>query len=271
MLKAIEEATGSVALSTYIFDNDPIGRKFADALRDAVLRGVEVRVLIDDAGARYSFPPIVGLLKREKVTVARFLSKSPLMRFMSLNLHNHRKIMVVDGRIGFTGGINIRQGNLVKQRPRHPVQDTHFRLEGPVVAQMLETFIDDWLFCTRESLRGDKWAPSQHSRGQVTARGISDGPDEDYDKARLTILGALACAQTSVRIVTPYFLPDQPMISALNLAAMRGVAIDIILPAENNLPYVQWATFALLWQVLGSKLNQLDRIRPENGPTSLAA
>jgi cardiolipin synthase len=130
------------------------------------------------------------------------------------------------------------------------VQDLHFRVQGPVVAQLQEAFVDDWLFTTKECLRGEGWFPKPVEAGGVLARGVPDGPDEDYDKLRWTILGALALARQSVRIVTPYFLPDPAIISALNLAAMRGVAVDIILPLENNLPFVQWASRAMWWQVL---------------------
>jgi cardiolipin synthase len=250
MIEAIESASTSVSLATYIFDNDPAGRLIADALGRAAQRGVAVRVLVDDTGARYSFPPIVHVLRKAEVPVARFLPSLVPWRFMSINLRNHRKLLVVDGKVGFTGGANIRQAHVLKEKPRHPTQDLHFRLEGPVVGQFQETFVEDWYFCTREALRGERWFPVLQAAGSVIARGIADGPDENFEIFRWTILGALACAQKSVRIVTPYFLPDSAMISALNLAAMRGVEVDIILPEESNLPYVHWATFALLWQVL---------------------
>jgi cardiolipin synthase len=250
MVQAIDSAQASVSLSTYIFDNDPVGRSFGQALARAVQRGVQVRVLIDDTGARYSFPPITHLLKKSHVPVARFLPTIVPWRFMSINLRNHRKLLVVDGRVGFTGGMNIRQDHVLKEKPRHPTQDLQFRIEGPVVAHLQQCFVDDWLFCEREVLEGPAWFPELHSAGPVVARGIPDGPDEDFEIFRWTVLGALACAQRSVRIVTPYFLPDAAMISALNLAAMRGADVDIILPRKSNLPYVHWATFAILWQVL---------------------
>jgi cardiolipin synthase len=250
MVEAIQAARESIALSTYIFDNDPVGRQVAQALIQAAARGVEVRVLIDDTGARYSFPSILHVLRKGDVPVARFLPSLVPWRVMSINLRNHRKILVVDGRTGFTGGMNIRQAHLLKEKPRHSTQDLHFRIEGPVVAQLQETFADDWYFCTREMLQGEIWFPKLEPAGQVAARGIADGPDEDFEKFRWTVLGALACASTSIRILTPYFLPDMAMISALNLAAMRGVEVDIILPQKSNLPYVHWATFAILWQML---------------------
>jgi cardiolipin synthase len=250
MVQAIDAAKESVTLATYIFDNDAVGKRFLKALSDAVGRGVQVRVLVDDTGARYSFPSIVHLLRKNGIPVARFLPSLVPWRVMSINLRNHRKILVADGRIGFTGGLNIRQGHLLKEHPRHPTQDLHFRIEGPVVAHLQQTFVDDWFFCTRELLEGERWFPGLEPVGPVAARGVADGPDEDFEIFRWTVLGALACAKSCVRILTPYFLPDYAMISALNLAAMRGVQVDIILPAQSNLPYVHWATFAILWQVL---------------------
>ncbi|HWV98270.1 MAG TPA: cardiolipin synthase [Candidatus Acidoferrum sp.] len=250
MLAAIKSAERSISLVTYIFDNDRSGRRFVDALGEAVRRGVQVRVLIDDAGARYSLPSIVHPLRHARVPVARFLPTLAPWRLMTMNLRNHRKIMVVDGRVGFTGGMNLREGNLVAEHPRSPVQDLHFRLEGPAVAQLQEIFVGDWAFATNETLSGESWFPSLSPVGTVIARAIPDGPDEDFEKLRLTILGALACAETSVQILTPYFLPDPAIVSALNVAALRGVRVDIILPALSNLPFVHWASRAMWWQVL---------------------
>jgi cardiolipin synthase len=158
--------------------------------------------------------------------------------------------MVVDGRLGFAGGMNLREGNLVAQNPRHPVRDLHFRLEGPVVAQLQEAFAADWVFVTGEVLAGTDWFPPLEAKGGVVARAIPDGPDEDFEKLRWAILAALSCARDSVKILTPYFLPDPPLVSALNLAALRGVRVEIVLPERSNLPFVDWASRAMWWQVL---------------------
>ena len=250
MLSALANARHSITFSTYIFDRDEVGLEFASALGDAVRRGVEVRVLIDATGTRYSWPPILGALRSQGVRYARFLPVFPFWRLLSINLRNHRKILVVDGRVGFTGGMNIRVGHWLAKAPSHAVQDIQFRIEGPVVAHLQEAFADDWFFTTREPLRGERWFPMIESAGAVLARGIADGPDEDFEKLRWTILAALMVAQRSIRIVTPYFLPEPALISALNLAAMRGVTVDIMLPAHGNLPFVQWASTAHWWQVL---------------------
>src|ERR1043166_939749 len=195
MLDAIEQANASVSLATYIFDNDRSGRRFVEALSLAVARGVQVRVLIDDAGARYSWPSIVGKLRHAHIPVARFLPTLAPWRLTTMNLHNHRKLLVADGRTGFTGGINIRGGNVLADRPRRPIQDLHFKIEGPVVTQLQEAFANDWEFTTDEVLAGEAWFPELTESGNAIARVITDGPDADYDKARWTLLGALSCAQ----------------------------------------------------------------------------
>jgi cardiolipin synthase len=250
MLAAIRDAKHSVGLGTYIFDNDRTGRAFADALADAVTRGVEVRVLIDAVGSHYTWPSIVRHLHRGKVPVARFLPQLLPWYFPYSNLRNHRKVLIVDGRTGFTGGMNIREGHDASLNPRHPIRDLHFEIAGPVVASLQAVFADDWEFATGKPLQGERWFPPLAEAGPVHARAVPSGPDDDFEKLRTTFFGALSCARESVRIMTPYFLPDAGLISAINVAALRGVKVDILLPQRNNLRLVQWASTAELWQVL---------------------
>jgi len=250
MIAAIDAATHSVGLCTYIFDRDPVGLRFVEALRRAVRRGVQVRVLVDDTGARYSFPSIVSVLRKAGVRVARFLPTLAPVPTFALNMRCHRKLLLADGRIAFTGGMNIRAGHETDANGRLQIADTHFRIEGPVVAQLRDVFADDWLFTTGEVLEGPAWFPDLVEAGDAYARAIDDGPDENLDRLRWTLLGALASATSRVCIATPYFLPDPSLISALNTTALRGVSVEIVLPVTNNLPFVQWASTAHLWQML---------------------
>jgi cardiolipin synthase len=247
MLEAIAGSRVSISLCSYIFDNDTAGRRFVEALAQAARRGVQVRVLVDALGSRYTWPPITGRLRRAGVRAARFLPTLMPKRLPFMNLRNHRKLMVVDGRVGFTGGMNIRSHFLPGEDAAH---DLHFRLEGPVVGQLQETFAEDWAFTTKERLTSEVWFPPLEASGTVVARGIPDGPDEDFEHIRWTLLGALASARERVHIITPYFLPDMALVTALNVAAMRGVKVDILLPQRGNLPLVQWASMAQLWQVM---------------------
>lgn len=250
MLQAIEAAERSVSLTTYIFDNDDAGRRFLQCLARAITRNVQVRVIVDDVGAKYSWPSMTRSLRRAGIPVVAFMPKLAPWAFPYANLRNHRKILVVDGRIAFTGGMNIRIGHVSNVHVAPAIDDLHFRVEGPVVAQLQHTFAEDWFFCREEKLEGESWFPKLTPVGPILARGISSGPDEDFESLRTTILCGLACATSSVRVVTPYFLPDAALITALNLAAMRGVDVDILLPSQSNLKLVQWASTALLWQIL---------------------
>jgi cardiolipin synthase A/B len=250
MIAAIDAATVSIAMTSYIFDNDRAGAMFADALARAVQRGVTVRVLIDGVGARYSKPPITGILTGRGIPNARFLPHIFPLANPYFNLRSHRKIMVVDGRVGFVGGMNVREGCLLAQPSKEPTQDIHARITGPVVRQLMETIAFDWHFTTKEVLEGAEWFPELEPTGPVVARGVPDGPDEDFETLHDTILSALSVAHHSVQIVTPYFLPDEPLIDALRVASMRGVRVDLVLPEKNNLTVVAWAAMAGLWQVL---------------------
>ncbi|HEY1725877.1 MAG TPA: cardiolipin synthase [Steroidobacteraceae bacterium] len=241
MIAAIEAAADSVGLSSYIFRADGIGRQFIAALGRAQQRGAVVRVLIDGYGGGYLRSASYRALRHAGISVARFMHSALPWRMPFLNLRTHRKILCVDGRIGFTGGLNIGDENIVATHPRHTVLDTHFRFEGPVVAQLTEAFAGQWQFATGELLSGPAWYPPLAAAGESLMRVVTSGPDQDIEKIEYLVLEALACARSSVQVMTPYFLPDDRIITALALAAMRNVTVDIVLPAHSNHPSVDWA------------------------------
>lgn len=244
MIAAIESARASVALSTFIFRLDRSGRAFVDALTSARRRGVEVRVIIDGVGGGYFLSPAFSQLRRNGVPVARFLHSPLPWRMPFLNLRTHKKLLSVDGRIAFTGGLNIGDENRVLENPPDPVRDSHFLFEGPVVAQLNDLFAEDWLFLRGEQLQGDAWFPPIADAGTAIARAVASGPDQDIEKIESVVLQAIACARKSVKVLTPYFLTDERVTSSLALAAMRGVEVDIIVPEKNNHLVMAWATMA---------------------------
>jgi cardiolipin synthase len=130
------------------------------------------------------------------------------------------------------------------------VRDTHFRLDGPVVEQLVEAFADDWLFQTGEKLLNEDWFPALESVGQAIARVVTSGPDEDLEQIEFVALHAMSCARHSIRVVTPYFLPPEVLTTALGLAAMRGVRVDIVLPERSNHTLLDWARRVPLKQLL---------------------
>jgi cardiolipin synthase A/B len=250
MLAAIDRAERSVTFSTYIFDPGRAGDAFVEALERARAREVLVRVLIDAVGVRYRWPPVHRRLRKLGIPTALFLPRLTPIWLPFVNLRNHRKILVVDGKLGFTGGMNVRDDFLARAGHPPPFVDLQVKVEGPIVGHLQQAFAEDWAFTTGEVLDGPGFFPPLAAAGDVLARGVSDGPDEDFETIRWVLLGALATARTRVRIVTPYFLPDQSLVTALNVAAMRGVAVEVVLPARGNLPVVDWAQTAQLWQVL---------------------
>jgi len=252
MVAAIEAAESSVALSTYIFNNDEAGRQFLDALKKAHARGVKIRVLIDGVGSWYSFPSMIKKLRDADIPHARFLHSFLPWQMPYLNLRNHQKILVVDGKVGFTGSMNIAAGNLLRPSAKHPIRDIHYAVEGPVVAHLMAAFAHEWRFSTGELLVGEFWRPELTGKGDVIARGLPAGPDMSRNTIRWTFLAGLSEARHHIRIVTPYFLPDSDLITALSLAAMRGVTVDIVLPQKNNLFYMAWASRALLDELASS-------------------
>ncbi len=248
MLAAIDGADRRVWLSSYIFDPDEVGAAFVEALGRARERGIEVRVLVDGVGELYGWPRrITRDLGKADVPVARYLPPRLFPPDSWANLRNHRKVLVVDDHTAFTGGMNIGRRHCHDGDERHRISDIHFRVEGPVVARFAEAFADDWAFTTREPLTLPAPGPV---RGEVDCRVIVDGPNEDLDRLKLLLVGAVGVARQRLAIMTPYFLPPRELIATLQAAALRGVEVDLILPERNNLPYVHWATRHMLWEIL---------------------
>ena len=278
MLQAINEATHSVVLSSYIFEHDEAGRQFVTALVAAQQRGVAVRVLIDGLGVGYGLSMVRSdrVLRRKGVKTARFLSAFSTSGTRFINLRNHRKILSVDGQVAFVGGMNIRQGNLVKtsssQRLSQLTQDVHFKVRGPVINQINAVFSADWQFAANETLQlphwvepNAEWAVSNADTAlttRVTSRVLVDGPDDNYQKLQLTMLGAIHAAKQRIQIVSPYFLPGALVSSALQMAVLRGVRVDLCVPASNNLPFVGWAMKANHRKLLGQGIHLHELAAP---------
>lgn len=241
MLEAIGSAKSTIGLSSYIFDKDQAGESFISALTAAKARGVQVRVILDGVGSGYFYSAAHAALVRAEIPVTRFIHTLVPWRMAFLNLRSHKKILVVDGTRAFTGGLNISVQNLLALNPPDAVRDMHFEVNGPVVTQITEAFASDWHFCTGERLGGDAWFPALAEAGTSEARVITSGPDQDIAKIELALLQAIGCARHSVKILTPYFLPGDRLTSALVLATMRGVTVDLVIPECCDHPVVGWA------------------------------
>lgn len=249
MLDVINNAEQNIFLVTYIFETNQTGTEFINALVKAYKRGVDVRIIVDGVGELYSYPRAGSRLKKHSIPFARFL---PLQLFPPspfLNLRNHRKILVADGKIGFTGGMNIGDRHLVYNTNKSSrIQDIHFRFTGPIVNQIEEVFLEDWGFCTGDYEQYSS-SPSIET-GKAICRTVTVGPDQDLNKLVMILVGAISLAQEKIFIMNPYFLPPRELIGALQSAALRGVEVNVVLPAQNNLPFVHWATRNMLWELL---------------------
>jgi cardiolipin synthase len=253
MIEAIKHAQRSIALQSYIFDHDTVGKELAQALIDAHQRGVQVRVLIDAVGAKYSRPPITALLRNAGVHTALFMQPVIGIRLVYANLRSHRKLLVIDGFHGFTGGMNIREGFVTAIAKEAVTHDTHFQVSGPIVYQLMTNFAHDWEFTTTEKLAGDAWfapATTEIKEKGVALRCVPSGPDATLASTHNMLLGALAVAQKHVRIQSPYLLPDLALIAALSTTARRGVIVDIVVPGANNLKLVNAAMMAQIDQLI---------------------
>jgi len=188
-------------------------------------------------------------LKQKGVRIARFMPPRLIPPAVHINLRNHRKILIVDGQIGYTGGMNISDHHMAESGKKHfRVVDMHFQLTGPVVMQLEQTFLEDWAFCSGEQIEPTPFLPKPS--GEAICRAIIDGPNEDINKISAIMIGAISSARECIRIMTPYFLPSTEMISALRTAALSGIEVSVVLPVKNNLPFIQWATNNLLWELL---------------------
>ena len=252
MLEEIHRAKQTINLSTYIFETNQVGRSFVNALRTAKSVGVTIRTMVDGVGELYSWPRASSLLKKSGIACKRFIPPRLVPPSLHINLRNHRKILTVDGEVAFTGGMNLGDRSL-RQRKRKSCSDIHFRLTGPIVSQLDRVFLQDWQFVSGDTVIPP--IPDKSYRGPMICRTIVDGPDRDLFKLQLILQAAILTAQTRVCIMTPYFLPPHEIIAALQTAALKGIDVDIILPQKNNLPYVNWATEHMIWQLLDHGVN----------------
>ena len=240
MIDAIEKAKKHVFLSTYIFNYGVVAQKFIKALVDAKNRGVDVRVLVDGIGALYSWRKPWKILAAQGVKTTRFRPPSLIPLRLGINLRSHRKLLVCD-ETGFTGGMNIADNDVLSLDPnkKNHIQDMQFRCEGPIVNQMIRAFLINWGFCSGEIT--DLPPIAAPASGPCHCRVIVDGPGNDGDALLDIICGAINLSRKSIRIMTPYFLPPAPLTEALRSAGQRGVDARVILPAKNNLAYINWA------------------------------
>ncbi|MCG3125948.1 MAG: Major cardiolipin synthase ClsA [Phycisphaerae bacterium] len=239
--EAIRAAERHIHLEYYIWQPDETGRHFRDLVIARARDGLECRVLMDAVGSWSVRRDFVTPMIDAGVRVAFFLPVNPLARRWHINARNHRKIAVIDSRVAFTGSQNIGDEYLGRRKRLSPWRDAHIRLEGPAVLFLQQTFAEDWYFSTREDLADERYCPAPESPGNSTVQIVATGPDQDVRVLEQVIFGAVSTAQKSIRVATPYFVPNPELLMALKHAAYRGVRVQIVLPTRHDAPVVLWA------------------------------
>jgi cardiolipin synthase len=247
---AFDHSRHHIHLVYYIWEPDRTGARLRDALTRACRRGVEVRLLLDDVGSRSARQGFFQGLLAAGGQVERFLPINPLSRQLALNNRNHRKIVVVDGDTGFTGGMNVGDDYAGLGEP---FRDLHARICGPVVHSLQEVFCQDWYHACGEDLVSAVYFPRITGSGAVWAQLLASGPADERWRAIHTLLfAAINLAQQRVWIETPYFVPDSPIVMALQTAALRGVDVRLLLPGRSDHPLVLYAGRSFLDQLLAA-------------------
>ncbi len=233
MLAAIASARQTVTFESYIYWSGDIGKKFADALSDRARAGVKVHVLLDWAGSQKMEGSLLDELKAAGVHVERFHEPS-WYHLGRLNNRTHRKLLVIDGKTGFTGGVGIAplwEGNA--QDSEH-WRDSHFKVEGPVVAQMQSVFVDNWTKASGEVLHGAAYFPPLVKVGEHRAHMFSSSPSGGAESMQLMYLMAITAADHSIDLASAYFVPNQLTRNAMVKALQRGVKIRVIVPGPHT-------------------------------------
>jgi cardiolipin synthase A/B len=229
MLEAIRGAKRSITFETYIYWSGKVGEEFTEALTERARAGVKVHVLLDWAGSSRIDDEYLERMEKAGAQVERYhpLAWYTLAR---LNHRTHRRLLVVDGRIGFIGGVGIGDEWLGNAQDQDHWRESHFRLEGPAVAQMQAAFLDNWLKTHSEVLHGDDYFPALSSAGTMSAQVFKSSSREGSESARMMYLLSIAAARESILISASYFVPDDLSVATLVEARRRGVLVQVILP-----------------------------------------
>ncbi|HYB99919.1 MAG TPA: phospholipase D-like domain-containing protein [Candidatus Limnocylindrales bacterium] len=238
MTADIRNAKVSVNMETFIFADDEAGRIFADALMEAAQRGVKVRLTVDDWGAD------MGKLEKEMMNAGVRIARYNPLRFYTLRrpgVRTHRKLLIVDGKIGYTGGLGVDKRWLGDARNPDEWRETQVRVTGPVVAQLQGIFNENWTFTTGEILAGDDYFPALQPTGKMIAHAIKSSTGDSASLPKMLYIMTIQAARDYIHITNPYFIPDAQVRRALSAAAQRGVDVHVLVPGEHNdLPMIRY-------------------------------
>jgi cardiolipin synthase len=252
IIAALEGAKESIHLEYYIFENDAIGSRIGETLMRKAAEGVEVRLIYDDVGSWSLSRRYVQRMRRAGVDVRCFMPVVFPWLTSRVNYRNHRKIVVVDGRVGFTGGLNVADRYLVSGG-RKRWHDTHLRIEGDAVMMLQTIFVTDWFFVGgRPQLDDSKYFPRHDVEDFLPMQIASSGPDSDWASIMQSYFSAITKARRHIYISSPYFMPDNAILTAIKVASLSGIDVRLLIPGSSDHKIVYWATCSYISELLAA-------------------
>lgn len=250
LIDDLEQATDHIHLLYYIIRHDQLGTKIADVLIKKAREGVEVRFLYDDMGSRSLSRRYIKRLEDANIQVGAFFPSRFAKINLRINFRNHRKLAIIDGKIGYIGGFNIGDEYLGKSEKFGYWRDTHLRVKGDAVKMMQTRFILDWNQASRHKIEYKDSYFIGGDYGDVAMQIVSSGPDHDWEHIKYGYIKMILGAKDYVYIQTPYFIPDESLMDALRIAALSGVKIKIMIPNKPDHVFVYWATLSYVGELL---------------------
>lgn len=255
LLKAIKQAKSHIHIDIYIMDDDPIGNLIADALIDKAREGVEIRLIYDDVGSWRTKSAFFERMRNEGIEIHPFLP----VRFPSftskVNYRNHRKIIVIDGQVGFIGGMNLAL-RYVKGTGKQPWRDTHLCVRGGAVYGLQRAFLIDWYFVDRTLITSHHYYPpltdylSKYKANNCLAQVVTSNPTSQWPDIMQGYVRILMEAKSYVYMESPYFLPTEPILFAMRTAAITGVDVRLMIPLSSDAKLVEWSTHSYVKEVI---------------------
>lgn len=261
ILAAMEEAQEHIHIEYYTIRSDHAGQRFIEMMKRKASQGVEVRLLCDGVGSRQMKKGDISALREAGVYVSFFLPPWIALLDKRINYRNHRKVVVIDSRIGFVGGINIGDEYLGAHPKLGYWRDTHLKIEGDAVKSLQYIFLNDWLISTGEAVMRPAYFSHPAQKGSQSVQIIFSGPDTEWDTILEVYFSAISTARKYVWVTTPYFIPDPSILMALKTAALSGVEVKIIFPKIPDSVLVRWAALSYLEELMqaGVKFYQYTR------------
>ena len=258
LIEDIKRAKNSIHLEFYILANDKTGKKLKNLLIEKAEQGVEVRLLYDAIGSFYTSDAVFRKLRKKGGEIAQFFPPFLNIKLLNFkaNYRNHRKICVIDGKIGYTGGFNIRDDHMGKVKRLSPWRDTTVRLKGEIVNSLQNVFLSDWRFATKDKTDAGKYlnkkyfSQTKNKSAKLPMQIITSGPNDSTDSIKVCIEKMINSAKKSIKIQSPYFIPDDAIFGAIKLALLSGIEVSVMVPQKTDHWYVHYASLGYLNDLL---------------------